>query len=324
MILFFILINTIYCFIYPYNILCPNKQTSDNLVYMICAFDKICSELYNLPFLENSGYVPYGIQETSYYKNFHYIIKKTGLSYPMSINTFLTPNISSRTIVVNQVNLENGLYYTIWSKQWRRSITRLNYLVFPNVDSESLAIKYNNVNNTLLTDNSIMIFNSSSFNVDNLLNFHQNFDECKYIDDPNSTNTSINTADYLIDNFFNLTSSQFLSIMDDTLSVNIMDETDLKSANIILSTLHILNLYKEHISLEETCNDVNERLYFDPYSNEMRCVCLEGKSCDDESNDTNTILWIALFGICLIIIIFFVFIYTSIRILTDNIKIKKQ
>jgi hypothetical protein len=313
------LLNIVSCFITPYNILCPNKKSSDKLIYLICAYDKICAELYDIPFIENIGYIPYDLDSNIYYKNFHYIIKKIGLSYPMLVSTFLT-GTNNRTTVINEVDFSNGLLYKIWSSQWRRCITRINYIVFENIDIYSNMNDLNYVYNKIVTTQTVTSYNSTIF-LDNLFNFNQNFNECISVEYDTSSNG--NTSTYLYNNFFNLTSNQFLSNMESINSLDVMNGDDLKTQNIILSTLYILELYKKHMFLNETCNDINERLYFDVYSNEMRCVCLEGKSCDSDSNDIDAVLWIVLFGIVMIIIVCFVIIYTSLTLL-NSIKIKNK
>ena len=321
MMILLLFINIIYGFIYPYNILCPNKQSSDRLIYLICSFDKYCSEIYDIPFIENYGYIPSNIEQTLTFKNFNYMIRNTGLSYPLSITTYLNDN--NRKIVLNQYNLENGLYYKIWSTTWRRVLLRINFIVFENPNIKLINSTQNT--NLLISENTFKLYDSTFF-LNNLYSFNKDYNQCIYVDNSEmlSSESMINTTDYLYNNFFNMTPNSFYDKMNQTEYLNIFENTDTKSTNIILSTLYILTLYKEHISLDSTCNDINERLYLDPTQNELRCVCLEGKSCDSESKDTATILWIAIMFFGIVIIVAIAILYSIFVLLTNEKKSKRS
>src|ERR1041385_3336659 len=116
----------------------------------------------------------------------------------------------------------------------RRSITQINYIVFENIDSYLLSTEYNYGKNELRTSNSITVYESDFF-LDNLLNFNQNFDECKFVYDENNGYDLINTTEYFFNNFFNLTSNEFLLNMETTTTVDIIDGSNIKIQNLILS-----------------------------------------------------------------------------------------
>lgn len=317
MIFFSIFIGIIYCFTSPHNILCPNQESSQLLIYQICSSDKYCSELYNLPFN--------GIDDFSF-KNFNKLIKKTGLSYPLTITSFLTTldNTLVNTVIINQFELENGLYHKLWATMWKRSLTRINFMVF---DSSQESIVSGNVNNLnlIISENQFIQYNSTLF-IENLLNYYQTYNQCLYVEDPDSIGNEnlTNTSDYLFNTFFSKTPDEFIEFMNETNFVDVLSDNNIKSINIGLSVLHILTVYKEHVSLNETCNDVNERLYIDPYTDEPRCVCLEGKTCDNESKDINIVLWITVLLVFVVLIVCVVLIYTSITLLEKTKKYKNK
>jgi hypothetical protein len=316
--LLFLLILKVNTFSSPHNILCSNQQAAQNLVYQICASDKYCCELYNIPF---------GIVNPDDYnfKNFNKIIKKTGLSYPLTFTSFLTSvnNDIINTVIINQFELQNGLYHKLWSSDWKRSLTRLNFMVFDS-NERSIASSNTNNQNLIISENQFTQYNSTLF-IENLLNFYQNFDECLYVENPGSTGLyNINTTDYLYNTFFSKTPEEFTEFLNNTDFVNILTDNNIKSINVALSILHILTVYIEHISLNETCNDVNERLYYDPDTDEPRCICLEGKTCDDESSDINIVLWIVVLAVIVIIIVSIVLIYTAVIILQNVRRIKNN
>jgi hypothetical protein len=317
MIIFFILINSIYCFLTPHNILCPNKKTVDLLVYKICLYDRMCSEIYNLPFNIHLDSFKEVIEESLDFKNFNYIVKSIGLSYPLSISNSLI-NIDNkffRTIIVNEVEIKNGLFYKIWTSQWRRSFTRINFLDLDLNHQNDLNSNYGNL---IISQNYLSEFNSTNFYFENIINFFQNNNECIFVNEDNKT--TFNTTEYLIKNFLSKNFSDFNINNFEKVQIDNDDITE-KSSNIILTLTYILTTYKEKISMDETCNDINERLFFDHNSKEFKCVCLEGKNCDSESNDANTVMWIALMGVIVIAIVSGVLIFTSATIISKS-KIK--
>lgn len=324
--LLLILIEKLFGFTTPQNILCSNKKATDFLIYQICSSDKFCSQLYNLPFSEKLNiYIPDDFDQSLTFQNFNYIIKQTGLSYPLLVTSYLTlvekSNIK-KTIIINQVNLENGLYYKIWSSSWRRSLIRLNYLEIES--NQESSYHYKQYSNLIISENRFIEYNTTqNFYFENLVNFNQNFQRCLYVENITQySNNLTNTSDYLYNNFFIKDPNEFSNFLIQSDNINILEDTNIKSSNLILSILYILTIYKEHISMNETCNDVNERLYFDIDSSLLRCVCLEGKNCDAESQDINTVLWITLLGIIVVILTCFVVIYSSITILTREKKYK--
>ena len=322
MLIICLLIRFIYGFSSPHNILCSNQQASQKLIYQICSSDKYCSELYNIPFNVNN-------MDDFSFKNFNKLIKKTGLSYPLTFTSFLTiidKNIVN-TIIINQFELQNGLYHKLWSSDWKRSLTRVNFMVFDANEKSILSSgsSSNNNLNIIISENQFIQYNSTLF-IENLLNFYQNFDECIYVEDPDkSSNQNLtNTTDYLYNNFFSKTPDEFTQFINETEFVNVISDNNIKSINVALSILHILTVYKEHISLNETCNDVNERLYYDPDSDTPRCVCLEGKTCDNESKDINIVLWITVLAVIVIFVVCIVLIYTSVTLLEKEKKYKNK
>lgn len=318
MILLLLYVFQTYGFSSPHNILCSNQLASQKLIYQICSSDKYCCELYNLPFNANN------IDDFSF-KNFNKLIKKTGLSYPLTFTSFLTSidNNIVNTIIINQFELQNGLYHKLWSSGWKRSLTRVNFMVFDSNAQSVVSSSYNN-ENLIISENQFIQYNSTLF-IENLLNFYQNFDECLYVEDPDSSYSSFtNTSDYLYNNFFSKTPDEFIDFINKTDFVNILNDNNIKSINVALSILHILTVYQEHISLNETCNDVNERLYYDSDTDAPRCVCLEGKTCDNESKDINIVLWITVFAVIVIIIVSAVLVYASITLLESVKKYKNK
>lgn len=323
MILLLLLFYMNYGFIAPQNILCSNKQTSDKLIFQICSMDKYCSELYNIPFIDNYDIFEIDDFDNNFqFKNFNYLIKKTGLSYPLTINTILTNlnnNIVS-TVIIHQYELENGLYHKLWSSIWKRSLLRINYMI---IESNENSNYNNSFNSFVISDNKFIQYNSPLF-IENLLNFSQNFDKCIYVEDPNSLSSInlTNTSDYLYNTFFEKTPQEFDEFMNEVDYVNILSDNTIKSMNVILSMLHILTIYKEHISLNETCNDVNERVYIDPNSGVSKCVCLEGKTCDNETNDTNIVVWVTLVTSFVVLVVCAVLIYATIVLLDQDREIQ--
>jgi len=316
--IFFIFINIIYCFVTPHNILCPNKKTVDLLVFKICLYDRMCSEIYNLPFnIHLESYTNENIEESLDFKNFNYIVKTIGLSYPLSISNYLTHIDEKffRTIIINEVEIKNGLFYRIWTSQWRRSFTRINFL---DLDINQQSDLNSNYENLIISQNTISEYNSSKFYFENLINYFQNVNECIFVNEDNKT--SFNTTDYLIKNFLSKNNTEFSLSQFEKFQYDNNDISE-KSSNIILSLIYILTTFKEKISMDETCNDINERLYFEPDSKEFKCVCLEGKNCDTESNEANTVMWITLMGVIVIFIVCIVLIYTSATIISKS-KIK--
>lgn len=313
------IIGGINAFSSPHNILCSNQRASQKLVYQVCSSDKYCCELYNIPFGSAGSIDDYS------FNNFNKIIKKTGLSYPLTFTSFLSSinNDIVNTVIINQFELQNGLYHKLWSSDWKRSLTRLNFMVF---DSNERSISSGGINNQnlIVSDNQFLQYNSTLF-IENLLNFYQNFDDCLYVENPdNDSNGITNTTDYLYNNFFSKTPDEFTEFLNETEFVNIQGDNTIKSINVALSILHILTVYMEHISLNETCNDVNERLYYDAETDEPRCVCLEGKTCDNESKDISIVLWITILTFIVVILVSIVLFYTALTILESVKKYKNR
>ncbi len=298
------------------NILCSNKQTADQLIFSICSYDRFCSEVYNIPFLNIDKNTKIDVKDNNEFTNFNYVVSKIGLSYPVSVSTFMSDSLDDniiRIIKINSVNMENGLYNKLWSSVWRRTFTRINHIVFNN-DIE-------NIDNNLIKENKITSINeelssNSSFYIENLINFNQYTNKCVFMD---TNNISV----FLFENFFNQSNIHFIDNIESLDIYNPSKNTFIT----ILSHLYILTIYKEHISSTEVCNDVNEKLYFDSDTGEAKCVCMEEKSCNNEVNDANTVTWIVILGLGILVIVCMVLIYTAGTIIsraTDYKKTKKN
>lgn len=301
------------------NILCSNKKTADQIIFSICSFDKYCSEIYNIPFFNmyNNNNVKIDIKDNNEFTNFNYIVSKIGLSYPLSVSTYISDSLDEnviRTIKINTIDMENGLYNKLWSSEWRRTFTRINFIVFNGNGVE-------NIDNNFIKENKIIsrneeISSDTILYIENLINFNQYENKCLFM------NTN-NISTFLFENFFNQTDGQNINNIE---SLDIINPS-LNSWNTILSHLYILSIFKEHISSTEVCDNINEKLYFDIDTNEAKCVCLENKICDAESNDTNTVLWVILLGLGVLVIVCLVLIYTSGMIISrvsDYKKTKKN
>lgn len=294
LIILFILFHLCYALPKTQNILCSNKNTADQLLFNICSFDKYCSEIYNIPFFNMDITTKIDTHRNNEFQNFNYIISKIGLSYPTSVSTFVSNiNYNSRTLKINEIDLENGLYFKLWSSDWKRSYSRINYIVFNDNNQEE-----NDVNENLVLSKDYEILFNQSFNIENLIHFNQYSTKCLFVDYNNNIST------FLIDKFFNSSTVELNEFVD-------IFSPSIETWNVILSNLYILTIFKEHISMNEICNDINERLYFDPEESQLKCVCLEGKYCDSETNDSNTVLWVFLLGFGVLIIVCIVLLYTS-------------
>jgi len=302
------------------NILCSNKKTTDKLIFSICSFDKYCSEIYNIPFHNINNYVnKIDIKDNNEFINFNYIVSKIGLSYPLSISTYISDSLDEniiRTIKINSIDIENGLYNKLWSSQWRRAFTRINYIVFNSNGVENIDNNFIKENKIISTNEEISL--NSTIYIENLINFNQYNEKCIFMDTNNN-----NISDFLLVNFFNNQDNQNINNIE---SLDIFNPS-INTWNTILSHLYILSIFKEHISSTEVCDDINEKLYFDPDLNEAKCVCLEEKICNSEANDTNTVLWVILLGLGVLSIVCLVLIYTSGTIISrvsDYKKTKKN
>ena len=76
--------------------------------------------------------------------------------------------------------------------------------------------------------------------------------------------------------------------------------------------LDILKMYKTFISMDDRCNNINEKLVLDIQTSRFKCVCLEGKVCDQNSQINILLSIIAGFSAILAIIMGCVSIYHSI------------
>jgi hypothetical protein len=311
MLIIFILFHFSFALPKTQNILCSNKNTADQLLFNICSFDKYCSEIYNIPFFNMDITTKIDIHKNNEFQNFNYIISKIGLSYPTSISTFVSNvNYNSRTLKINEIDLENGLYFKLWSSDWKRSYSRINYIVFNDNNQEE-----NDVNENLVLSKDYEILFNQSFNIENLIHFNQYNTKCLFVDYNNNIST------FLIDKFFNSSIEEFNQFINNTVDIF---SPSIETWNVILSNLYILTIFKEHISMNEICNDINERLYFDPEESQLKCVCLEGKYCDSETNDSNTVLWVFLLGFGVLIIVCIVLLFTSATIIGRSSSFKKN
>jgi hypothetical protein len=87
-------------------------------------------------------------------------------------------------------------------------------------------------------------------------------------------------------------------------SLKIDEEITSNTLNVIMPTLHILTIFKSFLSMDEMCHNVNEILIIDTETGRFRCICMEGKSCDD-NNSFETVLKV-LVGISVAVFVFII------------------
>lgn len=91
----------------------------------------------------------------------------------------------------------------------------------------------------------------------------------------------------------------------------------------IHSTLHLLHLYKTYVVNEFQCNDANERLVLDQF-NRPQCVCVNGKSCNNDNNATVLIIIIAVIFLALLVVNIFVVFFRTPSLIRKLDQINRQ
>jgi hypothetical protein len=164
-------------------------------------------------------------------------------------------------------------------------------------------------------------------------------DSCYYINQPPSTTTTTtessnyNNPRYhdfvtwklknIVNNNDTNNNNNNVDIDERFIRVNTIlnsNETDIRIMNFVITTLHSLEFYRNYLMMNETCINKNEKVFYDEYTDQLKCICIDNKDCDVESNDLGLILTIAIVALVIIVIVCIVLLYTS-TLLIDKINL---
>ena len=146
MIIFFVIIcitkSQIFNISVDENIICENKADAQLLLYKICSYESICSELYQIPRYIRSYLINYPNSDPSIDLN----MKKEGFEIHFENFIYTTKDIGiiqSLSDVASQINNENlnDIYNFIWIKSWQNSTKNIIYSDNINDDINNPLIK---------------------------------------------------------------------------------------------------------------------------------------------------------------------------------------